>query len=239
MRKSSFILVPLAVVCGLLLSSPGAAIAQETDTEEAVLPSRVSNAINRTENLLDSASVSIDTGDKAGATSALNGVRLNIYRADKAARAQMNAAAPVDEEEAPDPPEDAPEAPDAPETSPGPDSVVAVLSLDQTVVTSIAGLFDGKQGTVLAPLSSGLFAAMNARDKLLAAVIALDPEGAGADYADGMADTVAGYDDEVANLTEALATDTLSAGGKKVLTAALNQSKATQAKIAAAFGGGE
>ena len=80
---------------------------------------------------------------------------------------------------------------------------------------------------------------MNTRDKLLAAVIALDPEGAGADYADGMADTVAGYDDEVANLTEALAADQLSAGGTKVLTAALNQSKATQAKVAAAFGGGE
>jgi hypothetical protein len=107
------------------------------------------------------------------------------------------------------------------------------------VVTSVAGLFDGKKGAALNGLSSALFAAMNTRDKLVAAVIALDPEGAGADFADGMADTVAGYDDEVANLTEALAVDTLSAGGKKVLTAALNQSKATQAKITAAFGGGE
>jgi hypothetical protein len=238
MRKSRFMLVPLAVVVGLLVSSPGSAVAQDADTEEVVLPSRVANAINRAELSLDAASVSIDTGDKAKAVTSLNGVRLNLYRADKAARAQMNSAPPA-EDDAAEPPEDAPEAPDAPEVSPGPDSVIAVLGLDQTVVTTVAGLFDNKQGAVLTPLSSSLFAAMNARDKLLASVIALDPEGAGADYADGMADTVAGYDDEVANLTEALAVDQLSAGGKKVLTAALNQAKATQAKVAAAFGGGE
>jgi hypothetical protein len=238
MRKSRFMLVPLAVVVGLLVSSPGSAVAQDADTEEVVLPSRVANAINRAELSLDAASVSIDTGDKAKAVTSLNGVRLNLYRADKAARAQMNAAPPA-EDDAAEPAEGAPEAPDAPETLPGPDSVIAVLGLDQTVVTTVAGLFDNKQGAVLTPLSSSLFAAMNTRDKLLASVIALDPEGAGADYADGMADTVAGYDDEVANLTEALAVDQLSAGGRKVLTAALNQAKATQAKVADAFGGGE
>jgi hypothetical protein len=54
-----------------------------------------------------------------------------------------------------------------------------------------------------------------------------------------MADTVDGYADEVANLTEALADDKLSAGGKSALTAALNRSKATAAKIDTAFGGGE
>jgi hypothetical protein len=233
MRKSGFMLVPLAAIVGLLVSSPGSAIAQAEPDDAVALPSRVSNAINRTGISLDAASGSLDSGDKLSATASLNGVRLNIYRADKAARAQINAA-PVEAEE---PPEDAPEAPEA-ATTPV-DSVVAVLALDQTVVTTVAGLFDGKQGAILSSLSKDLFTAMNTRDKLLATVIALDPEGAGADYADGMADTVAGYDDEVANLTEALATDQLSAGGKKVLTAALAQSKATQAKVTAAFGGGE
>jgi hypothetical protein len=238
------LLVPLTVVIGLLIAATGSAspnsasvtasASQEAPADDAAaLPSRVANAVHRTEISLDAASASLDSGDKVGATASLNGVRLNIYRADKAARAQMNAA-PVDPEE---PPEDAPDAPEA-AVMPA-DSVVAVLGLDQTIVTSIAGLFDGKQGAVLTPLSSSLFAAMNTRDKLLASVIALDPEGAGVDYADVMADTVAGYDDEVANLTEALAVDQLSAGGKKVLTAALAQSKATQAKVTAAFGGGE
>ena len=240
MRTRRFtLLIPLTIVLGLLIASTGSAspnsasvtasASQAADTDDAaVLPSRVQNAINRTQISLDAASGALDSGDKLGATAALNGVRLNIYRADKTARAQMTAT-PVD-----------PEAEDAPEAATTPaDSVAAVLTLDQTVVTTIAGLFDGKQGAILSSLSTDLFAALNTRDKLLATVFGLDPEGAGADFADGMADTVAGYDDEVANLTEALAADQLSAGGKKVLTAALAQSKATQAKVTAAFGGGE
>jgi hypothetical protein len=223
------LLASLTIVLVLLLASPGpenAAAAAEPPADDAVvLPSRVANAINRAQLSLDAASQSIDTGDTVKAVASLKALRLNIYRADRAARAQMNAAPPADEE--------------AEAATTGPDSVIAVLTLDQTVATSVAGLFDAKKGATLDGLTSGLFAAMNTRDKLLNAVIALDPEGAGADYADGMADTVAGYDDEVANLSEALAVDQLSVGGKKVLTAALNQSKATQAKVAAAFGGGE
>jgi hypothetical protein len=222
------LLASLTIVLGLLLASPGsenAAAAEAPADDAVVLPSRVANAISRAQLSLDAASQSIDTGDTAKAVASLQALRLNIYRADRAARAQMNAAPPADEEAA--------------ATIPGPDSVIAVLTLDQTVATTVAGLFDTKKGTTLDGLTSGLFAAMNTRDKLLTAVIALDPEGAGADYADGMADTVAGYDDEVANLSEALAGDQLSVGGKKVVTAALNQSKATQAKVAAAFGGGE
>jgi hypothetical protein len=222
------LLASLTIVLGLLLASPGsenAVAAAEPPADDAVvLPSRVANAINRAQLSLDAASQSLDTGQTATAVAALNALRLNIFRADKAARAQMNAAPPAGEEAT---------------TTPGPDSVIAVLTLDQTVATTVAGLFDAKKGTILDGLTSGLFAAMNTRDKLLTAVIGLDPEGAGADYADGMADTVAGYDDEVANLSEAVAVDQLSAGGKKVLTAGLNQSKATQAKVAAAFGGGE
>jgi hypothetical protein len=54
-----------------------------------------------------------------------------------------------------------------------------------------------------------------------------------------MADTVDGYADEVATLTEALANDRLSLGGRRVLTTALAQVQATNAKVVAAFGGGE
>ncbi len=246
MRKSRFILAPLVVAVGLLVSSGSAmaaSMAEEAD-DEVVLPSRVSNAINRAEISLDSATQAIDSGDKVTATSSIKALRLNIYRADKAARAQMNAV-PVDEEaeepeDAPDAPEDAPEAPDTeePEITPA-DSVVAVLALDQLVATSVSGLFDGQKGAILAPLTAGMFTALNVRDKLLTSVIGLDPEGAGADYADAMADTVAGYDDEVSNFTEALAVDQLSAGGRKVLQAGLIQSKATQARVTLAFGGGE
>jgi hypothetical protein len=233
------LLIPLAIAVGLLVATTGSAFsgpvtasvsaAEEPDTE-VVLPSRVANAIGRTDVALDAASVALDSGNVAGTTTLLAATRLDVFRVDRAARSQMNAAPPAEDPEA--------ETGDEPVTT-GPDSVIAALSLDQAVATRVAGLFDTKKGATLDSLTSVLFAALNTRDKLLTAVLALDPEGAGADYADGMADTVAGYDDEVANLTEALASDTLSAGGKKVLTAALNQSKATQAKVAAGFGGGE
>jgi hypothetical protein len=194
--------------------------------DAVVLPSRVANAITRTTNSLDSLTDAIDAGDTAQAAVLSRTLRLNLYRADKAARHQMNAGPPADAEgEA--------------ETTSGPDSVIAVLTLDQSVITSMAALFDQKHGLMLSSLSSGLFAAMNTRDKLLDAVIALDPEGVGAAYSDGMADTVTGYDDEVANLAEALSDDALSTGGKSVLTAALTKSTATDTKVNAAFGGGE
>jgi hypothetical protein len=106
-------------------------------------------------------------------------------------------------------------------------------------VTTVSGLFDANSKGVVDSATHALFRTLNARDRLLDAVIALDPEGAGADYADGMADTVDGYADEVSNISDALADDQLSPGGTRVLNAALTQVQATSAKVNAAFGGGE
>jgi hypothetical protein len=234
-RRGLIALAPLGLLLALVVSAPAgakslpirpishtSAVAAEDD--EVVLPSRVANAIARAQKLLDAAGTSVDTGDTVKAVASLKAVHSAILRADRAARAQMNA--PVD--------------PNAEEGSTtGPDSVIAVLTLDQTAVTTIAGLFDTKSGLVVDSATHALFGTMNTRDKLLNAVIALPAEGAGADYSDGMADTVTGYDDEVANLSEALSSDKLSVGGQKVLTAALAQSKKTQAAATAAFGGGE
>ena len=114
-----------------------------------------------------------------------------------------------------------------------------MLNLDASISQSLSGLFDTNSKGVVDGLTHAMFRTLNARDRLLDSVIALDPEAAGADYADGMADTVDGYADEVATLTEALADDQLSVGGRKVLTKALAQVQATNAKVLAAFGGGE
>ena len=143
-------LVPLTVVLGLLIASTGSAspssasvtasAAQAAPEDDAVaLPSRVANAINRTEISLDAASASLDSGDKAGATASLNGVRLNIYRADKAARS-ADVRGPRGPAEAEDAPEGA--------TTPA-DSVVAVLGARPDGRDDVAGLFDGKQGAIL------------------------------------------------------------------------------------------
>ena len=229
--------VPLTIVLGLAAASPAsmaaksppkAHAAQEADDDTVVLPSRVANAIRRTQDSLNNAEDHIDEAEYPQAIVSLRSVRDNMYRADRAARAQMNA---------PPPPPDA-EGEDV-ESTAGPDSVIAVLGEEHTVVTTLAGLFDANSQGVVDGLTNAMFRTLNARDGLLNAVIALDPEGAGADFADGMADTADQYPDEVANLTEALASDTLSTGGRAVLTPALAQVTATAAAFDAAFGGGE
>ena len=223
-------LLLLGLVIGVALSAPAASHASAycgfgappAANEDVVLPSRVDIAIKRTERSVCKAEEHIDDEEYLQAAASLRSVRRNMYRADRAARRQMNVV--VD-----------PEA----ETTPGPDSVIAVLGVESEVVTTVSGLFDANSQGVVDGATHALFRTLNARDRLLDSVIALDPEGAGADYSDGMADTVDGYTDEVANITEALADDTLSAGGTRVLNRALAQVTATSAKVTAAFGGGE
>jgi hypothetical protein len=204
---------------------PPASIAADAPAgdDSVVLPSRVAAAIRRTETSLAKAEEHVDEAEYAKASVSLRAVRQNLARADKAARRQMNAV-PAD-----------PEA----ETTPGPDSVIAVLTLDQEAIVTLAGLFNGNTGTLVTDLAGTISTAQLTRDRLLNKVIALDPEGAGSDYADGMADTLDGYTAEVANLTEALADDHLSTGGAGALRTALARSKATLTKITNAFGGGE
>jgi hypothetical protein len=232
-RGTRLILAGLVLTLALAASAsahsartgPPAAAAQTAPAAEdpVVLPSRVAAAIARTERALANSAEHIDEAEYTKAIVSLRAVRANLGRADKAARHQMNAV-PAD-----------PEA----ETTPGPDSVIAALTLDQEAIVSVAGLFNGNSGALVTALASTITSAQLIRDRLLTTIIALDPEGAGADYSDGMADTLDGYSDEVANLTEALADDKLSAGGKAALQTALARANATLAKINAAFGGGE
>jgi hypothetical protein len=227
--------VPLSLVLGLMAlfalstasahaAAPVAKAKAAQDDDEVILPGRVANAIRRTTNSLNNAEQHIDENEFPQAVTSLRAARKNMYRADKAARHQMNAV--VD-----------PEAED--ESTAGPDSVIAVLALDTAVVQQASALFDTNSKSVVDALSPTLYRTMGSRDRLLDSVIALDPEGAGADYSDGMADTVDGYTDEAASIAEALSDDTLSAGGRRVLQPALSKSQLTAAKVTLAFGGGE
>ncbi len=224
--------IPLGLLIGMALAIPSASQATEycgygaapAANDEVVLPSRVAIAIGRTERSICKAEEHVDEGEYAQAAVSLRSVRRNMYRADRAARRQMNIVPDPDAEDA---------------TTPGPDAVIAVLGVESDVVTSVSGLFDANSKGVVDAATHALFRTLNARDRMLDAVIALDPEGAGADYSDGMADTVDGYADEVANISDALADDQLSPGGSRVLQTALTQVTATSAKVTAAFGGGE
>jgi hypothetical protein len=74
---------------------------------------------------------------------------------------------------------------------------------------------------------------------MLNVVIGLGPEGAGADYADGMADTLPAFDNEVVMLLSGLETYVLTASGRTGLTNALERATATTNRVNDAFGGGE
>jgi hypothetical protein len=196
-----------------------------TPDDEVVLPSRVAAAIAYTQDAVDQAARRVDNAKWKRANTSLAAVGVNIARAHRSGIYQMTLPA-VEEAE----------------TTPGPDSVVAVLGLEQGVITNLAALFDGITAShpyVIKSLSTAMTQANTSRNAMLDAVLALDPEEAGADYADGMTDTVDGYTDEIANLTEALHDDVLAPAARTALTTALANSQATAAKVSAGFGGGE
>src|SRR6185312_3995496 len=101
------------------------ASASQEQPDEVVLASRLSAAIERTQNAVDRSEARIDDGQYGNAATSLLAVAADVIRVHRAAVAQMSV--PVDEE--------------AP-ASPGPDSVVAALTFEQSVVTRLAGLFD-------------------------------------------------------------------------------------------------
>jgi pyruvate kinase len=194
------------------------------EDDGVVLPSRVANAITRATDAMSSAEAAVNGHQPADAVAALHAVVANVGRARRAALVQMNAA-PADPEL---------------EVTTGPDSAVAVLGLDQAVITRTADLFDTvRRPRVLAGLSASLRVADANRLLVLDPILALDPETEGAAYADGMADTVDGYTDETANISEALSSDLLTPAAHTILTDALARSQATAAKVTTAFGGGE
>jgi hypothetical protein len=123
---------------------------------------------------------------------------------------------------------------------PGPPAVLAVLGLEHRIGTRIPAIFDGmKRKPVIDSLQYTLWVTHMKRDRMLDVVIGLGPEGAGADYADGMADTLPAFDNEVVTLLSGLETYVLTASGRTGLTNALERATATRNRVNEAFGGGE
>lgn len=196
--------------------------AQEEDTTP--VPTSVCAPASRAKAALLRAGRRIAHHRFAKARTSLKTVRVNLSKAHHAAMGLIGA-----------PPTD-PESDD----SPGPVSVLAVLSLEHSITMKVVPLFDAMTRTrVVRALKYTLWQSHALRNRMLDAVIALDPEGAGADYSDGMADTLATYDKEVKILNAALDQYRLSPDARLGLTRALARVQATQAKVNAAFGGGE
>ncbi|MGD9960146.1 hypothetical protein [Nocardioides sp.] len=123
---------------------------------------------------------------------------------------------------------------------PGPPAVLAVLALEHRVTMGVVPLHDGRVGAgVVDELRRVLVSTHHRRDAILARIIALPPEGDGADYADGMADRLGQFPAEVTLLTNGLSTYHLTAAARTGLTNGLARVQATQATVEAAYGGGE
>jgi hypothetical protein len=185
-----------------------------------LLPSRVDASIQRTMASVDRAAALVDDRRPKQAVRALRAVKANLARSQRAALVQL--ALPVDEES---------------ESTLAPDGVLAVLTVDQGAITEVAGLFDGrKRAALVKATGAALTAGLNRRASILSAVLALDPEEAGAPYVDGLTEVVDLYTDEVANFQEALQHDRLSRAARAALKSALAKSKAAEAAVVAAVG---
>jgi hypothetical protein len=197
-------------------------IAQEEDATP--VPSSVARPISRARAALHAAARQIANRRFALALDSLTSLQHYLRRAHRAGEAQIGAP-PTDPEE---------------DTPPGPVSVLAVLDLEHRVTMRGVALFDGlRRNAVVRSLRETLWYDHHYRDAMLDAVIALPPEGAGSDYADGMADTVPSYVTEVKRVKTALAQYRLTDSARAGLNRALRRIRATQAKVNAAFGGGE
>jgi hypothetical protein len=224
------VVVALVAAALIVLGQPDDGSAQETSQiaappldPEVILPARVDAALGRSLSALDRSEARVDDRQYGTAAVSLSALAADLNRSHRAAWAQFRA--PVDPES---------------ESTAGPDSVMAMLAVEQSAITRLAGLYDTvTDPAVLNRLGGAMNVALAKRDVLVNAVIKLDPEGAGAAYADGMADSVDGYTDEVGCLTEALKVDRLTTSARAALNNALTRSKATAAKVLAAYGGGD
>ena len=159
---------------------------------------------------------------KAG--DSLETVRVNLRRAHNAAM-DLIGKPPIDPES---------------DDPPGPPAVMAVLRLERTVGLGIVPLYNARKSTTFVrALGYTLYVTQTTRDKMLNRVLGLSPEGAGADFADDLADTLGGYTTEVNQIANALATYQLLPAAHDGLVNALARARATRDKMNAAFGGGE
>src|SRR4051794_14153575 len=201
-----------------------APVAEPFDPEVA-LPARVDAALHRTFAAVERGVAAVDDRQRAHAGRALHAAAIGFTRANEAVLHQVLAVTDPNAEE---------------ESPAGPDSALAGLNVAQASIGELAGLFDGVRGApVVRSIRTTLRAAQVKRAELVSVLVGLDPEGAGADYADALADTLPAYTDEVASIQEALVDDRLTGTARSALQAALIRSQAAQAAMTTAYGWGD
>jgi hypothetical protein len=186
--------------------------------------SSVKDPIRRADGALQRATIQIGASQYGQAKASLDAVRRAGRRAHVIAMSLIGA-----------PPTD-PESDDLP----GPPAVLGVLALEHRIGIRVVELFDGmRRPGVVSALRRTLWTAHHRRNVMLDRVIGLPAEGTRVDYADGVADTLPTYSQEVKQVTTALQTFRLSPAGRVGLRRALHRVQATTVKVNRSFGGGE
>jgi hypothetical protein len=122
---------------------------------------------------------------------------------------------------------------------PGIAAVQRVAGLEHQIAVKLTPTFQNvTDATVVHSLGRKLNVAVSCRDVMLAKVIALRP-GARDDYADGLADTLPGYDKELTAISTALAGTGLTTAASASLQTAQQVVTATRTDMQRVFGGGE
>ena len=220
LARAAMAVLTLAVALGTGVSTADAA----TSRQAAGGSASVKTYVQAADASLARAVAQTDAHTYAKAIDSLASARRNTRKANVSAQALIGA--PPTDPESDDPP--------------GPPAVLAALKLDYRISTGTVALFDGHTDPALVQaLRATVSRAQNRRDAVLDVVLALPEEGDGADYSDGMADTLSIYGREVTAISTALHTFTLSPEGRTGLTNALHRATATQARVQHAYGGGE
>lgn len=213
-----------SVSFGLGAVTPAAGATVAAPTTAVAAPAASGTDLQKAKAALDAATAQLAADHPRRARGALKRLRTSLSRAHAAAESLIGK--PPTDPESDDPP--------------GPPAVLAVLRLDHRASTRLVPAYDGlRRPRVLGSLSRSLTTTYSHRDATLTTVIALPPEGAGDDYTDGMSDTLTQYSSEVAQLTTARDTYTLTAAGSAALATSLTTVLATQEVVESAYGGGE
>jgi hypothetical protein len=227
-----------AALCVLALTAPTLPASASADSRADIRPAGATDAaragkgpvpnsvaipLGQAQRALARTVARLHRGDFRDAVDSLHTLRQRIGKANFAAKNQIGKP-PTDPES---------------DTPPGPPSVLAVTRLEHSVVITLLPRFDGMRRVgVVDALRLTLHAATVRRDNLIDAVVTLRP-GARGDYADGMADTLPWYPQEIRQLTDALSTFSLPAESRTALQNGRTVAQSSKSKMDAAFGGGE
>ena len=214
----------LSVVAGLGLAVTLALLPGTAPASGAPQTADVRTEVSRADSSIAHAVRRVRAEEYAAASRALDEAAGHVRRANL--RAVALVGAPPSDPESDDPP--------------GPPAVQAALRLDNRVSLQLVPVFDGmNRSRVLEALRAVVRTAQLRRDAVLDRVLALPVEGDGADYGDGLADTLPSYSREVAAYTLGLDTYRLTTDARSALAIGLDRARAAEARMTAAYGGGE